>query len=87
MTVVEGGTFAQMKRCLLNLPSMVVPLMGTYVTSGWERSFKTALAADMVVPLMGTVANAGMIYWDTEGGHPRGQTEHVVMLDDGNFRL
>ena len=85
MTVVEAGSPAQMKRCLLNLPSLMIPLMGTYVTSGWERSFNTAMTADLVVPLMGTVSN-GVVYLDTEMT-VRGRTEHVVMLDDANFRL
>jgi len=30
MEVVEGGTYAQMKRCLLNLPELLLPFYGTY---------------------------------------------------------
>lgn len=85
MTVVEGGTLAQMKRCLLNLPNLLVPLMGTYVTSGWDR------CADIVIPSMGTVSNAN-VYLDTEmtvvkNREVRGRTANAVMLDDANFRL
>lgn len=86
MTVVEGGTFEQMKRCLLNLPNLLVPLMGTYITSGWDRP-----VADVVIPLMGTVSNAN-VYLDTEmtvlkNREVRGRNANVIVLDDANFRL
>jgi len=99
MTVVETGSPAQMKRCLLNLPSLLLPLYGTYVTSGWERnSFQAMAMADVVIGVTGTVANGAMITWDTEmtvlknrtgpqGQKVRGQMEYAVMLDEANFRL